>query len=390
MNFDVVIIGAGAAGLFCAIEAGKRGRRVVVLEHNASVGRKIAISGGGRCNFTNINAKPENYLSANPHFCKSALARYTPQDFIALVKKHRIAFHEKKLGQLFCDGSARQIIQMLLDECTSAGVTIKLNSDIKEVIRLAEGSWRITSNHGPITAQSLVVACGGLSVPPIGASDLGYRLARQFGLKIIETRPALVPLSYGADAPEKLKTLSGIALDAQARCGKASFRENVLLTHRGLSGPAILQISSYWRAGQEIALDLLPMQDAAELLANNRTRKVELATFLSQFWPQRFAQTWCEIYAPSRPLAQIGAAELRRIAALIHDWRLTFHATEGYRKAEVTAGGVDTRQLSSATMAAREVPNLYFIGEVVDVTGWLGGYNFQWAWASGYAAGQHI
>jgi predicted Rossmann fold flavoprotein len=386
-EYEVIIIGAGAAGLMCAIEAGRRGRKVVVLEHNGSVGRKIAISGGGRCNFTNTNTRPENFISANPHFCKSALARYTPQDFINLVKKHRIAYYEKKLGQLFCVESAGQIIQMLLDESAAAGVEIRLNCEVKAVTK--DGLFRVETNQGVFSADSLVIATGGLSIPKIGATDFGYRVARQFGLKIIETRPALAPLRFGAGEAEKLTTLSGVAVDATAKYGKVSFRENILVTHRGLSGPAILQISSYWRPGEEIGLDLLPELDAAELLRAARSRKVALAALLSQHLPQRFAQAWCALHAPARPLNQISDKELRSVAERLHDWRLRFNQTEGYAKAEVTAGGVDTRELSSQTMAARRVAGLYFIGEVVDVTGWLGGYNFQWAWASGFAAGRN-
>ena len=403
-NYDAIIIGAGAAGLMCAIEAGKRGRKVVVLEHNGSVGRKIAISGGGRCNFTNSNTKPENFLSGNPHFCKSALARYTPQDFIALVKKHGIAFYEKKLGQLFCVESSGPIIQMLLDECAAAGVEIRLNCAVERVAQEPDalaharasasdaqgrGLFVTHTNQGVFAAPSLVIATGGLSIPKIGATDFGYRVARQFGLKIIEPRPALVPLRFGAGEAERLTALSGVAVDAVAKCGPASFRENFLLTHRGLSGPAILQISSYWKQGREIGLDLLPELDATELLLAAKSRKIELATLLSQYLPQRFAHAWCALHASTRPLNQISDKELRRIARQLHDWRLRFPGTEGYAKAEVTAGGVDTRELSSQTMETRRAPGLYFIGEVVDVTGWLGGYNFQWAWASGFAAGRN-
>ena len=382
---DVIIIGAGAAGLMCAIEAGKRGRKVAILEHNSSVGRKIAISGGGRCNFTNSDTRPENFLSANPHFCKSALARYTPQDFIALVKKHGIAFYEKKLGQLFCVESSGQIIQMLLDE-SAAGAEIKLNCTVKSVLK--DEHFRVETNQGALRAKSLVIATGGLSIPKIGATDFGYRLARQFGLKIIEPRPALVPLRFGAGEAEKLTALSGIAVDTIVRCGKASFRENVLITHRGMSGPAILQISSYWQPNGGIGLDLLPDRDARELLLDAKSRKIELATFLGQYLPQRFAHAWCALYAPTR-LNQISDKDLRLISEQLHDWRVKFASTEGYAKAEVTAGGVDTRALSSQTMEARSVRGLYFIGEVVDVTGWLGGYNFQWAWSSGFSAGQY-
>ena len=390
MAIDVIVIGAGAAGLFCAIEAGKRGRCVVLLEHNARVGRKIAISGGGRCNFTNSNARPENYLSSNPHFCKSALARYTPADFTALLRRHGIPYYEKKLGQLFGKHSAHDIIQMLLDECAAAQVEIKTNYAVESVAQESDGRFVLHTTQGTLSAASLVIATGGLSIPPLGATDFGYRVARQFGLKIVNPRPGLVPLVYDAATRDALSDLSGIALEAVTAYGKTSFRENILLTHRGLSGPAILQISSYWKSGAEITLDLLPTHDAAELLQAARAQKTELANFLGQYFPQRFAHAWCKIYAPSRPLNQIGAAELQRIAAQLHNWRLPFHETEGYRKAEVTVGGVDTRELSSQTMESRKVSGLYFIGEVVDVTGWLGGYNFQWAWASGYVAGQSI
>jgi hypothetical protein len=386
MDFDVIVIGGGAAGLMCALEAGKRGRRVAVLEHNGSVGRKIAISGGGRCNFTNLHTHPENFLSANPHFCKSALARYTPQNFLALVKRHGIPFYEKKLGQLFCRDSAQRIIQMLLDEGAAARVAVKLNCSVQQVAKSER--FTVSTSQGAMTAQSLVIATGGLSIPKIGATDFGYRVARQFGLNILETRPALVPLRFSGDEARNFTTLSGVALNVTARCGKASFRENMLLTHRGLSGPAVLQVSSYWRPGAEVSLDLLPEKNAEELFHTARAGKTELATLLARHLPQRFAQAWCAKYAPSRPLNQMSEKELRRIAAQLHGWRLAFHETEGYAKAEVTAGGVDTRELSSQTMESRKVKGLHFIGEVVDVTGWLGGYNFQWAWASGFAAGQ--
>jgi predicted Rossmann fold flavoprotein len=387
MKRDVIIIGGGAAGLFCAIEAGKRGRSVMVLEHSDRVGKKIAISGGGRCNFTNLNTGPDNFISANPNFCKSALARYAPEDFIALVRQHRIAYHEKKLGQLFCDESSREIIRMLLAECEAAGVSIRLDCLVQKIEK--DTLFTLETNQGRFECGSLVIATGGLSIAPIGATDFGYRIARQMGLKIRETRPALVPLTFAAQTLDELKALSGISLDARVSCNDAEFRENILLTHRGLSGPAILQISSYWKSGDIISIDLLPEIDAFEMLSEKQRSEMELANLLGQFLPRRFAQAWCELYGPSRPLKLYSKKELSEMARVLHGWQLRPDGTEGYKKAEVTAGGVETGELSSKTMEARRVPGLYFIGEVVDVTGHLGGYNFQWAWASGYAAGQY-
>ena len=385
---DVIIIGGGAAGLFCAIEAGKRGRRVLVLERNATVGRKIAISGGGRCNFTNLHAMPKNYLSANPHFCKSALARYTPQDFIGLVEKHRIAYHEKKLGQLFCDGSAQEIIDLLLAECRVAGVEIVTDAHVRRVEKIGP-AYLLESNRGRFEGDSLVVATGGLSIPKIGATDFGYRLARQFGLALRGTRPALVPLTFRQQTLDEMKALSGVSVEAVVRCRGAEFRENLLLTHRGMSGPAILQISSYWQPGDALAINLLPRVDAAAFLLAHRQSDVHLANLLSEHLPRRFAHTWCELFAPSRPLRSYSPNQIEEVAGRLRDWVVAPDGTEGYAKAEVTAGGVDTDELSSKTMAAKRVAGLYFIGEVVDVTGQLGGYNFQWAWASGFAAGQY-
>jgi predicted Rossmann fold flavoprotein len=384
---DVIIIGGGAAGLFCAIEAGRRGRRVLVIEGAARVGRKIEISGGGRCNFTNLYAGPQNFISANPHFCKSALARYTPEDFIALVEKHRIPYHEKKLGQLFCDGSSREIIDMLLAECRAAQVEIRLNCTVHRLEKSRD--FLLETNQGNFACESLVVASGGLSIAKIGATDFGYRLAKQFGLPIQPTRPALVPLTFNATKLAELKALSGIAVDALVSCREAQFRENILLTHRGISGPAVLQISSYWRSGDQLSIDLLPETDALEILTARRQSDIHLATLLSDYLPRRFAHTFCELYVVSKPLKQYSGDELEAIARLLKDWRLRPDDTEGYQKAEVTIGGVDTGELSSKTMAARAVEGLYFIGEVVDVTGQLGGFNFQWAWASGFAAGQN-
>ena len=385
---DVIIIGAGAAGLFCAIEAGKRGRRVLVLEHSERVGKKIAISGGGRCNFTNIHTSPANFLSANPHFCKSALARYTPADFIALVEKHGIKYHEKKLGQLFCDQSSQEIIDMLLSECVEAGVEISCGAQVRRVSR--EPGFTVATNHGSYNASSLVNATGGLSIAQLGATDFGYSVARQFGLKIEPPRPALVPFTLSSAIQRQLSSLSGISLDALVGFEGTEFRENILITHRGLSGPAILQISLYWEPGTPIVINLLPDADILEVLGDKQNSEIELANLLAQFWPRRFAKAWCDLYVPSRPLKQFNGRELAEIAERIQRLQITPAGTEGFRKAEVTAGGVATSELSSQTMAAKRVPGLYFIGEVVDVTGQLGGYNFQWAWASGFAAGQAV
>jgi len=366
-NFDVVVVGAGAAGLMCALRAGQRGRKVLLLDHAEKVGKKILISGGGRCNFTNLEARPEAFLSDNPHFCKSALARYTQHDFIALVEKHRIAWHEKTLGQLFCDGSSRQIVAMLLAECEAAGVDVRVAHRITAIEKADRFS--VHTDKGDFAAAAVVLATGGLSIPKMGATGFTHNVVRRFGLKVTQTRPALVPLT--ARVPE----LSGVSLPVIARCGKTVFREAMLFTHRGLSGPAILQISSYWKPGQEIAIDLLPGLDAVEFLKERRHArpKAELRTILAEAMPQRLAT----------------ALEAERPEAL-NDWRLVPTGTEGYAKAEVTLGGVDTGELSSRTMEARKVPGLFVIGEAVDVTGWLGGYNFQWAWSSGWAAGEAL
>jgi len=388
MKFDAIIVGAGAAGLFCAIEAGKRGRRVLVLEHNAQVGRKIIISGGGRCNFTNTGTKAENFISQNPHFCKSALARYTPQDFVELVKKHRIEFYEKKLGQLFCRENSRQIVEMLLEECRKAKVEIRLDSSVKNVFK--KELFEVDTNQEELTCESLVIATGGLSIPHIGATDFGYRIAKQFGLKIVATKPALVPLVFQSDVLQNYKNLAGVSLDSIVSCGKESFRENILFTHRGLSGPAILQISSYWKNGDKISFDLLPDKNAFDILQNSRESRKELANFLSEFLPNRFADVFCDMVVTSKALNNYSDKELTNIAEKLHAWQISFKETEGYKKAEVTLGGVSTDELSSKTMEAKRVAGLYFIGEVVDVTGWLGGYNFQWAWSSGFAAGQFV
>jgi predicted Rossmann fold flavoprotein len=370
----------------CAIEAGKRGRRVALLEHNERVGKKIAISGGGRCNFTNLGAGPENFLSANPDFCKSALARYTPWDFVALVEKHGVAFHEKKLGQQFCNTSSRAIIELLLGECAAAGVEVRVNCRVDSVEKPER--FRLATNQGAMECASLVVATGGLSFAKLGASDFGYRVARQFGLRVGELRPGLVPLTFAPDdAP--LQELSGLSVPVVARHGAGEFVENLLFTHRGISGPAVLQISSYWREGETLHFDLLPGANGA-WLSEARRAGGDLAALLARDWPRRFADAWCARHAPRRPLAQCSREELDALAENLRAWPMRCAGTEGYAKAEVTLGGVDTRELSSKTMEARRVPGLYFIGEVVDVTGWLGGYNFQWAWASGHAAGQFV
>jgi predicted Rossmann fold flavoprotein len=441
-EWDVIIIGAGAAGLFCAIQAGQRGRKVLVIEHADRVGKKIAISGGGRCNFTNTGTTPDNFVSRNPHFCKSALARYTPADFIALVEKHGIAYHEKKLGQLFCDGSSQQIIGMLLRECQDAAVEIRCGCEVRSVAQninrhepSAERSFTLQTNQGTFHSSSVVIATGGLSIAPLGATDFGYRIARQFGLRIEETRAGLVPLTLPSQILKALAALSGVSIDALVTCPQSpesppspSFRENILITHRGLSGPAILQVSNYWRPGESISINLLPDEDVLEIISTARiiegdsapgsapnyrtangserdkdstswwnatktagqSSRIELVNLLSRYLPRRFAQAWCDLYGASRPLKTYNAKELQKIADNIHRLQLTPAGTEGFRKAEVTLGGVSTAELSSQTMEARRVPGLYFIGEVVDVTGQLGGYNFQWAWASAFAAGQVV
>jgi predicted Rossmann fold flavoprotein len=387
-SVDVAIIGAGAAGMMCAIEAGKRGRRVLLLEHAAKLGEKIRISGGGRCNFTNIESRPENFLSANPDFCRSALARYTPRDFIALVEKHGIAWHEKKLGQLFCDGSSRQIIDMLKAECDDASVRWCMPAKVISVTK--DERFSIATDRGDFESESLVIACGGLSIPQIGASPFGYRIAEQFGLEVTELRPALVGLTFAPETLTRFADLSGISIDAIVGCNGTRFRENLLVTHRGLSGPAILQISSYWRPGLDLSVNLLPDLDAREMLEAAHSSEKMLANVLGALLPQRFAQRWIEINFENLPMKRLDASRLREIAGRLRDWRLRPSGTVGYRKAEVTLGGVDTRELSSRTLEARKTPGLYFIGEVVDVTGHLGGHNFQWAWASGYAAGQAV
>ncbi|MPZ32675.1 MAG: aminoacetone oxidase family FAD-binding enzyme [Rhodospirillales bacterium] len=377
-HYDVIVAGGGAAGLMCALRAGQRGRRVLVLEHADKVGKKILISGGGRCNFTNLGSRPEAFLSANPHFCKSALARYTQHDFIALVEKHRIAWHEKTLGQLFCDGSARQIVAMLLAECDAVGVDVKVAHRITGINKADR--FAVDTDHGAFASPSLVLATGGLSIPKMGATGFAHDVARRFGLSLIEMRPALVPLTL------KVPELSGVSLEVVTRFGRARFREAMLFTHRGLSGPAILQISSYWQEGGAIAIDLLPDLDARSFLVESkRSRpKAELRTILAEVMPQRLAQH----LAAKGTMAGLRDRELEALADHLKAWTIVPSATEGYAKAEVTVGGVDTDELSSRTMETKKVPGLFVIGEAVDVTGWLGGYNFQWAWSSGYVAGR--
>ncbi|KRG84847.1 membrane protein [Stenotrophomonas acidaminiphila] len=386
---DVLVIGAGAAGLMCALTAGRRGRVVQVIDHANKPGKKILMSGGGRCNFTNTGTSAANFISANPHFCKSALARYTPADFIEMVERHRIAWHEKELGQLFCDISSKLIVRMLLDECQQAAVRIRTDCAVEGIERGADG-FRVRTGHGLFHCASLVIASGGLSIPSIGASGFGYEVARQFGHAVLPTRAGLVPLTLSGRHQERLADLSGVALPVEARCNGQAFRNFMLLTHRGVSGPAILQISSYWQPGDDLRLDLLPGHDPLQWLRDMKRERgaSELRTVLAEVMPKRMAQRLCEHWLPDRPVRQLDEPQLKQAAALLGDFPLVASGTEGYRTAEVTLGGVDTHQVSSSTLESRQVPGLYFVGEVLDVTGWLGGYNFQWAWASGHAAGQ--
>jgi predicted Rossmann fold flavoprotein len=387
-EYDVIILGAGAAGLMCALTAGQRGRRVLLLDHADKIGVKILISGGGRCNFTNLGILPDRYLSNNPHFAKSALSRYTHHDFIALVEKHHIGYHEKTLGQLFCDGSARQIVQMLKVECDAARVEIRTNCKITRVSK--QDLFSVETSQGVFTSPSLVIATGGPSIPKMGSTEFAYDIARQFGIMLTEIRPALVPLTAPPKSLPFYTSLAGVALDSIAFAGKRAFRENMLFTHRGISGPAVLQISSYWREGEPITLDLLPQLDVeAHLLERKKARpKAEFKTILAELLPQRFATVFAETQGHHNTLANMTDAALRSAAAMLKKFTLIPEGSEGYAKAEVTLGGVNTDELSSKTMACKKVPGLYFIGEAVDVTGWLGGYNFQWAWSSGWCAGQ--
>ncbi len=435
-SVDVLIVGAGASGLMCAIEAGKRGRSVLLLDHSHKLAEKIRISGGGRCNFTNLALKPDNYLSQNPHFCRSALARYTPQHFIALLEKHGLHYSEKTLGQLFCDDGAEAIIKMLKDECDAAGVRLLLSCDIEDIQsspdettshstkpasgqvagyrpqamvgrvspvgrnptsdivglrdETANPTYILETSRGKFKATSLVIATGGLSIPKIGASPFGYKVAEQFGLPMTKLHAGLVPLSFHPEEWRDYIDLAGLSVEAEVSFGKQRFRESVLFTHRGLSGPAILQISSYWLPGQALHIDLLPDHDMGQIFIEQRGSRLLLDNFLAQYLPKRFAEIWCARFADNKPVNQLAEKTLAALAEQLHDWQITPTGTLGYSKAEVTCGGVDTRALSSKTMQANDVPGLYFIGEVVDVTGQLGGYNFQWAWASGFAAGQAV
>ena len=389
---DVIVIGAGAAGMMCAAVAGKRGRRVTVLEHAKKPGEKIRISGGGRCNFTNRNITPAQFVSANPAFCISALSRYTQDDFIALIGRYGIAYHEKTLGQLFCDGSAQQIVDLLLSEMRQTGAELRLNSRVEQVEKMPDGFLLRLSDGDCLECGALVVASGGKSIPKMGASDFGYRLASQFGLGVTQTRPALVPLTFDAVLLKRLGALAGIAVQARVQQGKTVFEEAMLFTHRGLSGAAILQISSYWREGEEIRISLLPGLDlfAALRVARAQNGAQAAHNFLATLLPRRLAKEIAESQNCTGNLADLSDIRLRALDNAVNGWRLTPAGSEGYRTAEVTLGGIDTRGLNSATMEAKNVAGLYFIGEVVDVTGWLGGYNFQWAWSSGWCAGQAV
>jgi len=388
-NLDVAIVGAGAAGMMAALTAAGRGRSVMLFDHAGKLAEKIRISGGGRCNFTNLNVKPEHYLSANPHFVRSALARYTPQHFIALLAQHGIGWHEKTAGQLFCDHSATDIIAMLKAECNAAGVRWCTPCEIERIQFQPEIAHRfgLHCNRGVFQAQSLIVASGGLSIPKIGATPFGYQLAEQFGLPVVKLKPGLVPLTCHPDDWRDYAGLAGVALEAEVRCGKQTFRDSVLFTHRGLSGPALLQISSYWQSGQTLTIDWLPGQDLAQEFDRQHGSKLLLVNFLGQFLPKRLAEICCAQFGENLPVNQLSHKKRTAIAEQIHNWQITPSGTEGYAKAEVTCGGVDTRALSSKTLEANSVPGLFFVGEVVDVTGQLGGYNFQWAWSSGHAAG---
>jgi len=387
---DTIILGAGAAGLMCALRAGQRGRKVCVLDHAVEAGSKILISGGGRCNFTNRIMAADRFISNNPHFCRSALAAFTQNDFVTLVEKHKIPYHEKTLGQLFCDTSAKDIVGMLLAECEAAHVDIRLGHNILSVSK--NGGFQVQTDKDIYEAPAIVLATGGLSIPKMGASDFTHRIAKKFGLSLTETRPALVPLTFEGDALAFLSSLSGLSLDVSVSCGKRAFRESMIFTHKGLSGPAILQISSYGREGQDIVIDLLPDTDAETfLLERKKTRpKAGLKTILGEVLPQRLAQNLSDKYFPPAPISEIQNKELKNVANLLKAWKLAPSGTEGYAKAEATLGGIDTRALSSKTMEATGVPGLYIIGEALDVTGWLGGYNLQWAWSSGWAAGSAV
>jgi predicted Rossmann fold flavoprotein len=389
---DVVIIGAGAAGLMCAMTAAARGRQVLLIDHSNKAGKKILMSGGGRCNFTNMYAEPANFASRNPHFCKSALARYTPWDFIALVSEHGVPYHEKKLGQLFCDNKSKDILNLLLDECRQVGVDLHLDTTVHQIEKADEGGYRLDTDLGPVAAESLVIATGGLSIPTLGATGFGYDIAHQFGHTVLPTRAGLVPFTISGPLKELCVELSGTSVACVASCNGQSFRENLLFTHRGLSGPAILQISSFWNPGDAVQINLLPDHDALEWLQAQQAARPdsELKTVLGEIFTKKMATLLAESWFSSKPMKQHTPAQLRDIADQLSAWSVVPAGTEGYRTAEVTLGGVDTRDISSKTMESLKSPGLYFIGEVLDVTGHLGGFNFQWAWASGYAAAQVV
>ncbi len=392
-DVDVLIIGASASGLMCAIEAGKRGRRVVVLDHANKAGKKILMSGGGRCNFTNMDVDPSNFISHNAHFCKSALSRYTQWDFIAMVNDYQIPYHERDLGKLFCDDSAKDILNMLLDECNKAKVNIRLNTKVKAIKQHDDQSFSIDSSQGKFKSTSLTIACGGLSIPKMCASPLGYKVAEQFGHKIWPTMPGLVPFTLHTHDKDKLEALSGISVESDVSNERTVFnKENILFTHRGLSGPAILQISSYWKAGEAIMVNLVPAFNVAEYLKARQEKQpnIRLKTVLSEWLPKRLVSVLFDDVLLEKPLQELSNIRIKEIAEQCHHWQIKPNGTEGYRTAEVTLGGVDCNELSSKTMESKKVEGLYFIGEVVDVTGWLGGYNFQWAWSSGWCAGQVV
>jgi len=389
-SYEVVIIGAGAAGLMCALTAGQRGRKVLVLDHAGRVGEKILISGGGSSNFTNLYLDSEHYISGNPHFCKSALSRFSQHDFISLVEKHGVSYHERKSGQLFCDGKSREILSFLLEECRIAGVRIQTKCTIRKIEK--EHCFTVKTNSEEYVTESLVVATGGLSMPEIGATGFGYKVAEQFGLNLVSSQPGLVPLTLNKTDLNNFGDLSGISVDAVVSCNEKSFRESILFTHRGLSGPAILQISNYWQPGDEVVIDLLPDLDLVQTIKQwqNERPKAELKTLMGELLTRRLAHRLVELWYHNKPVNQYSEKEINEIAAIFHKWHIMFSGTEGYKVAEVTRGGVDTDDLSSKTFEARNVKGLYFIGEVVDVTGWLGGYNLQWAWSSGFCAGQFV
>ena len=389
-NYDAVIIGAGAAGLMCALTAGQRGRKVLVLEHSDRMGKKIVISGGGSCNFTNLYLEAEHYVSGNPHFCKSALSRFSQYDFISLVEKHNVSYQERQLGQLFCNGNAVEILNLLLEECRLSGVKIQNRSIIKNIEK--DDCFTVNTNSESYVAESLVIATGGLSMPRIGSTGFGYEVAEQFGLKVLSRQPGLVPLTFSSDDLENFGDLSGISVDATVSCNGQSFREALLFTHRGVSGPVILQISNYWQAGDEVVINLLPDIDLTETIKQwqKERPKAELKNLIGELLSRRVAHRWLELWYHSKPVNQYKEKEIDEVANIFHAWRLKPSDTEGYRVAEVTRGGVDTNELSSKTFEARKTKGLFFIGEVIDVTGWLGGYNLQWAWSSGFCAGQFV